>query len=333
MAQGKRLSGSDKAAIFLMSLGEDVAADVMKGLDSNTVRELGKQIAKQSTIPKDDQAAVLAEFSEKAGGAVNIEGKEYIQKVLIKTLGQKKAMQVMLSLASEEEEVLKALDRLDTKSIANLIRGEHPQTIALILTHLDAFQSAEILNDLDEELRADVVYRMATLDDIPAGVMKDISIAIQSELDVLGSASGRKVKGVKLVADILNQSDHKPREIILKSFSQNHPELGEQIQQLMFVFDDLAALDDRGMQELLKAVDKEGLMLALRAASDAVKEKIFKNMSERAVQLLKEDMEAKGPVKLSEVEKAQFGILKTAHRLEDEGRIVIGGKGASDVMV
>ncbi|MFQ5779779.1 MAG: flagellar motor switch protein FliG [Nitrospiria bacterium] len=330
---GRKLSGFDKVAILLMKLGEDAASEVMKGLDSKHLRQIGARISSQSNIPMEDIEAVLKEFSEKARTSLNIEGKDYIQKVLVKALGQEKATQVMHGFSREEEEGLERLSRMDPKSIANIIRDEHPQTVALILTHLDANQSSEVLSHLPEDLRADIIVRMATLEDIPHGVMQEIDAAIQSELDMIGTASGRKVRGVKLVADILNQTDKSSEEAILASISQGQQELAEQIRQLMFVFDDLADLDDRGMQELLKEVNKEELGLALRAVKEAVKEKIFKNMSERAVQLLQEDMEAKGPVKLTDVEKTQLDILKTAKRLEEEGKIVIGGKGGGDVMV
>lgn len=331
----RKLGGFDKAAILLMKLGEDTASEVMKGLDPKDLRKVGAMISSLSDVSREEVNTVLNEFSQNANkaGGLTIEGKDYIQKVLVKALGEQKATHVMEGLSTEDEGGLDALKWMDSKSISNLIRGEHPQTISLILTQLDMNQSSEVLSHFTQELKADVIVRMATLEDIPPGVLQEIGAALQNDLNVTGTASGRKVKGVKLVADILNITDKTSEEAIMASLSEKQPELAEQIRQLMFVFDDLIQLDDRGFQELLKAVSKEDLAIALRAAKEELKEKIFKNMSERAVQLFKEDMEAKGPVKLSEVEKAQMTILKTAKKLEEEGKIVIGGKGGGDAMV
>ncbi|MFQ5579650.1 MAG: flagellar motor switch protein FliG [Nitrospiria bacterium] len=332
----EKLSGFDKAAILLMKLGEDAASEVMKGLDPKDLRKIGAMISGLSDVPKEDVDLVLREFSEDASktGGITIEGKDYIQKVLVKALGEEKATHVMDGLTTEEDGGLESLKWMDAKSIANLIRGEHPQTISIILTQLEMSQSSEVLSHFSQEQKANVIVRMATLEDIPPGALKEIGAALKNDMSVTGTASGRKVKGVKLVADILNITDKTSEEAIMTSITENQPELADEIRQLMFVFDDLIQLDNRGLQELLKGVSKEDLSIALRAAKEELKEKFFSNMSERAVQLFKEDMEAKGPVKLSDVEKAQMVILKIAKKLEEEGKIVIGGGGGGgDAMV
>ncbi len=320
-----------KAAILLATLGEDAASEVMKALDPKELQKLGGKITELSDIPQKDLNDVYQEFIETTDdlGGINVEGKSYIQKVLTKALGNEKADRVLDNLVDSDEGGLEALKWMDPKSIANLIKGEHPQTVALILTYLDTAQGSEILPHLPEWLRSDAMIRMATLEDIPPGVMQEIGAALQNELDHSGKTSGKskKIKGVKLVADILNQVDQASEQAIVSAITENHAELAEEIRGLMFVFDDLIELDNRSMQELMKEVNKDELALALRAAKEEIKTKFFSNMSDRASQLLKEDMEAKGPVKVSEVEKAQQMILKAAKRLADEGRVSFGEQG------
>lgn len=331
----RKLTGPDKTAILLMTLGEDMAAEVMRNLDPKDIRKIGGMIARLTDVPEEDVAVVLQEFSDQAakGMGLSVEGKEYIQSVLTKALGKDKATRVLETLSAAEEGGLESLKWMDPKAIATMIRGEHPQTIALILSNLDTDQSGQIVRQLPANIRSDVMLRMATMDEIPPGVLKEVSEVLQDEMKRVGSASGMKVGGAKVVADILNSLDHASEEAVLSSIAQNHPELADQIRQMMFVFEDLAKLDDRAMQQLLKEIPKEALGLALKAAKDEVKEKFFKNMSGRAVEILKEDMDAKGPVKLSEVEKSQQAILKIAQKLAEEGKIVLGGKGDADALV
>lgn len=331
----RKLDGYDKAAILLMTLGEDTAAEIMKSLDPGDIRRIGGAISRLSDVFPEDVETVIHEFSEQVnkGAALGVEGGEYIQKVLTKALGQEKASRVIESLTKTKEDGLDALKWMDPKAISGIVRTEHPQTTALILIHLEPDQCAQVLRYLPEGLRSDVMLRMATLEEIPPGVMKEVNEVLQTELSRIGTTTGKRVGGVKLVANILNLMDPSLEQSILTSISQGQPELAEQIRQLMFVFEDLIRLDDRSMQALLKEVSKEQLALALRAAKEDLKEKIFKNMSERAAQILKEDMEVRGPVRLSEVEKAQQEIMKIAQKLAAEGQIVIGGKGETDTFI
>lgn len=327
----QRQNGYYKAAILLATLGEDTASEIMKTLDPKDLKKLGAEITELSDIPESDLQEVYQEFNKTATepSGMNVEGKHYIQKVLTKALGDEEAGQVIEDMADVDEGGMKTLKLMDPKSLANLIKGEHPQTVALILTSLDTAQASQILPNLPDWLRSDVMIRMATLEDIPPGVMKEIGAALQSELYQEGDSSlaGKKIKGVKLVANILNQVDQASEQAIMEAISENNSELAENIRSLMFVFDDLAGLDNRSIQELMKEVSKEDLTLALRAAKEEIKEKFFSNMSERAAQLLKEDMEARGPVKVSAVEKAQQIIIKSAKRLAEAGTISLGGKG------
>jgi len=332
----KKADGYYKAAILLATLGEDAASEVMKTLEPKELKKLGSQITQLSDIPKEDLETVFKEFHDHASqaGGMSVEGKAYIQRVLSKALGAEQAERVIENLVESDEGGLDALKWMEPRAIAALINREHPQTVALILTYLDTAQGSEILPFLPDHLKRDVMIRMATLEDIPPGVMSEIGAALQNELSQSNSAgSSKKVSGLKLVAEILNQTDQTSEQAIMAGIAENHPDLADNIRKLMFVFDDLIGLDTRGMQELMKEINKDELTLALRAAKDELKEKIFSSMSERAAVLLKEDMEAKGPVKITEVEKAQQGILKVAKKLADAGRISIGGKGGGESLV
>lgn len=330
----RKLAGWDKAAILLMILGEDVASQVMKNMDPKDVRQIGAMISKMSEVSHEEVVSVLDEYSSDLdeGMGLNLEGKDFIRATLTKALGQEKASQVMESLEQADDEGLDTLKWMDPKTISSMIRAEHPQTIALILAHLDSDQAGQVLASLPETMRGDVVHRMATMEEIPPGVMKEVCAVLQGEIKRVGTAAGRKVGGIKMVAGILNQMDSTSEQGILSSISQTNADLAEQIRQLMFVFDDLLKLDDRAIQEVLKEVSKEQLSVALKAAKEEIREKIFKNMSTRAAQLLKDDIEAKGPIKLSDVEKTQQEILKIVRRLVEEGKIMAGGKG-EDAMV
>jgi len=331
----RKLTGADKTAILLMTLGEDHASEIMKHLDPKEIRKISATIAKLSDISQEEIDSVLSEFAQHAVSASGpkLGGRDYLQRVLTRALGQEKAGKVLEGFPASEEAGLEELKWTEPKTLADLLLAEHPQTIALILTHLDPAQGSQILTQFPDELRVDVVLRMATLEEIPQGIMKEITEALQGELKLVSTPPGKKISGVKLVADLLNQIDQTTEQAILTSLSQSSPELAEKINQLMFTFDDLVQLDDRGIQEMLKEVNKESLAVALKAVKEEVKEKIFRNMSERAVALLTEDMEVRGPVKVSEVEKTQQAILKIVRRLINEGKIAIAGKGEGDVLV
>jgi flagellar motor switch protein FliG len=330
----RKLSGEEKAAVFLTLLGEDLAADVMKNMDAKDVQKIGRIISRQQDVSPEEVGAVLMEFNDKttSGMAMSVGGRDYIQKVLTKAIGSEKTTRVMENLSSAEEGWLDTIKWMDPRSIAQMLRSDHPQTIALILIHLDPDLNSQVLANLPDSLRSDVLHRMATLEEIPPGVMKELGDVINEEMARVGTAAGRKVGGIKLVADLLNQMGPSQEQVILGSIGKANPELAEQIRKLMFVFEDLLNLDDRNLQEVLKEVSKEQLTVALKAAKEEIKEKFFKNMSQRAVDLLKEDLEALGPVKLSEVEKNQQAILKIVQRLSQEGKIVLA-KGGGEVFV
>ena len=335
MAEEKQI-GHEKAAVLLLTLGEDVASEVMKNLDAKEVRLIGNYMSKTTKLEPSNVKSVVKEFCEiaKSPEGFIFGGEDYLRAVLTKAMGQEKAAKVIENLAiGIEEKGLEALRWIDPRGIANLIRGEHPQTIALILAHLDADHAGPVVGLLPVAIRADVMLRMATIESIPPGVIHEIEEVLNKQLQLGGSVVNKKVGGPEVVASILNFLDRSTESAILGSIEQNSPELAEKIRQMMFVFEDLINVDDRGIQEILKEVSKEDLVLALKGTGDELKGKIFKNMSERAAQAIKDDMEAKGPVRVSEIEKAQQALLKVAKRLEEEGKVVIGGKGGEEVVM
>ncbi|MCC6544156.1 MAG: flagellar motor switch protein FliG [Nitrospirae bacterium] len=328
-------NGYEKAAILLLSLGEDVASEVMKNLDAKEIRVIGTYLSKANKIEPEKVKTVVKEFHEIATSAESFifGGEDYVRSVLTKAMGSEKAGKVMENLEiSSEDKGLDSLKWIDPRGIANLIRCEHPQTIALILAHLDADHASHVVALLPAAIRSDVMLRIATIEGVSPGVIREIEDVLNKELQMGGSIVEKKIGGPDVVAQILNSLDRSNESEIMSSIEQSHPDMAEKIRKMMFVFEDLMNVDDRGMQEIMKEVGKEDLMMSLKGAGDDLKAKFFKNMSERAAQGLKEDMEAKGPVRISEIEKSQQVILKVAKRLEEEGKIVIGGKGSEEMV-
>jgi len=223
-------------------------------------------------------------------------------------------------------------DGMDNSIVVNLIKGEHPQTIALILASLQSGRAAEILSDLPEQIQADVAMRIVRMDQVPKEVIQEVDQVLHKEVGGLGDSGSREVDGTTALANILNEIDKSSEEQILSLIEEKDEQMAEEVRQLMFIFEDLLIVDDRGFREILKQVDKQELTVALRTASEELKEKFFSNMSERAVEMLREDMEIMGPVRISDVEEAQQKILRVARQLESEGKIILGG-GREDVLV
>ena len=330
----KKLSGEEKAAVLLLTLGENAAAEVMKHLEPKDIRRLGVPMTTMTDLTPDLRNDVLQEFRSLSSlGSEGVEGKDYMKKILTKALGQQKATQILSTLSSQEYTGLDSLKWLDSKAIERMVSAEHPQTAAVILAHLEADQASQVLLLLPEPVRVDIAYRLATMEEIQPDVLKELSEVLESELKVGAKSQGQQLGGVKFLADLMNGLDKTTEQALTASLTERNAVLADSVRQLMFVFDDLAGVDDRGLQELLKEIAKEDLILALRAVGETVKEAIFRNMSSRAAELLKDDMEAGGPVRLSDVEKAQRNILQVARKLEEEGRIILGGKGGQEMLV
>jgi flagellar motor switch protein FliG len=336
MSVGK-MTGPKKAAILLLALGEDGAADVMKNLEEAEIQQVGYYMSRFTDVSPEELDIVLEEFyrnSVMADEGVNISSSpDFVKNALTKALGADRAKELSDNLgAGEEEAGLEALRYAEPIMIANYIRTEHPQTIALILSYLkNAEQSSAVLRDLPESLQADILYRMAVIESIPPGVISEMNEVLTEEMKTAGSMA-TSVGGVEPVAEILNSVDKATETRILSSIEETNPELAEQIRELMFTFEDMALIDAKQMQLVMKDVDQADMVLALKTASDAVKELIFSSMSSRAAEMVREDLENLGPAKLSDVEAAQQKIIKVVKKLEEAGTITIAGAGGGDLV-
>ena len=336
MSVGK-MTGPKKAAILLLALGEDAAADVMKNLEEAEIQQVGYYMSRFTDVSPEELDIVLEEFyrnSVMADEGVNISSSpDFVKNALTKALGADRAKELSDNLrAGEEEAGLEALRYAEPIMISNYIRTEHPQTIALILSYLkNAEQSSAVLRDLPESLQADILYRMAVIESIPPGVISEMNEVLTEEMKSAGSMA-TSVGGVEPVAEILNSVDKATETRILSSIEETNPELAEQIRELMFTFEDMALIDAKQMQLVMKDVDQADMVLALKTASDAVKELIFSSMSSRAAEMVREDLENLGPAKLSDVEAAQQKIIKVVKKLEEAGTIIIAGAGGGDLV-
>ena len=336
MSVGK-MTGPKKAAILLLALGEDAAADVMKNLEEAEIQQVGYYMSRFTDVSSEELDIVLEEFyrnSVMADYGVNISSSpDFVKNALTKALGADRAKELSDNLrAGEEEAGLEALRYAEPIMIANYIRTEHPQTIALILSYLkNAEQSSAVLREMPESLQADILYRMAVIESIPPGVISEMNEVLTEEMKTAGSMA-TSVGGVEPVAEILNSVDKATETRILSSIEETNPELAEQIRELMFTFEDMALIDAKQMQLVMKDVDQADMVLALKTASDAVKELIFGSMSSRAAEMVREDLENLGPAKLSDVEAAQQKIIKVVKKLEEAGTITIAGAGGGDLV-
>jgi flagellar motor switch protein FliG len=324
----KILTGEQKAAILLRAMGEESAAQVLKQLDPKEIKKLGSFMSGTAQISRDEEDAVMSDFrAASATGEIQFQGKEFIKTALTKALGQEKAARIIESMTQKNYPGLEGLKWVDVKTLTQMLRIEHAQTVAVILAHLESDQAGQVLAALPEDMRGDVAIRLATLEEVQPDVLEELSDSLQEMLLAGKGMSSQSIGGAEVVADILTRMDKANEGGIMARISEKNQSLADTIRALMFVFDDLIKVDDRGLQELMKEISKEDLPVALRGANPEVKEKFFKNMSSRAAEMLKEDMEAKGPVKVSDVERAQQNILKVCRKLEEEGRIVIAGAG------
>ncbi len=328
--------GLEKSAMLLLSLGPDAAAEVLKNLGPREVQKLGHAMAGIKSVPREKVEALLDEFeAHVAKGAPLSADEEMIRAMLTKALGDDKAANLIgRILQGGDTAGIESLKWMDAATVADLIKNEHPQIIATILVHLEYDHAGEVLKLFSERLRNDVLLRIATLDGVQPVALRELNEALTRLL--AGSASSAKkaaMGGVRHAAEILNFVGQAAETAILDNVREYDPDLAQKILDEMFVFENLLDVDDRGIQLLLREIQSDSLIVALKGASPELREKIFKNMSQRAAEMLREDLESKGPVRLSEVEAEQKEILKIARRLADEGQIHLGGKGGDDVMI
>jgi flagellar motor switch protein FliG len=322
--------GVQRSAILLMSIGEEEAVEVFKYLGPKEVQKLGVAMAKLSNVTREQVADVLKKFRSEAEQQTNIgtASDQYLRTVLTRALGNDKAAGLIdRILQGNDNSGIESLKWMDSASVAELIKGEHPQIIATILVHLDPDQAGEVLSALSERVRNDVMLRIATLEGVQPAAMRDLNDVLTQILSGTDKLKKSARGGVDAAAEILNNVGATLEATISSHIREVDPELAQKIQDKMFVFENLMDLDDRGIQLLLREVQSETLVVALKGTSDALREKIFRNMSQRASEMLRDDLEAKGPVRLSEVEAEQREILRIVRRLAEEGQIVMGGKG------
>ena len=322
--------GIEKSAILLMSLGEEAAASVFKHLGPREVQKLGAAMAAIKNVTRESIDGVVGDLHKAASerSAVGMDASEYVRTVLIKALGDDKASGLIdRILQASDNSGIEGLKWMDSMSVAELIKNEHPQIIATILVHLDRDQASEILGQFPEAIRNDVILRIATLDGIQPAALKELNDVLSKLLSGGNSVKKTSMGGAKAAAEIMNFLSGSVEGEVIENIREYDGDLAQKILDEMFVFDNLLGIDDRGIQLILREVQSESLIVALKGASEELREKIFKNMSSRAAEMLREDLESKGPVRLSEVEGEQKEILKLVRRLADEGQIALGGKG------
>jgi flagellar motor switch protein FliG len=328
--------GLEKSAILLLSLGEDEAAEVLKSLGPKEVQKLGHAMAAIKSVPREKVETVLDDFHEYAGtgGPVAVD-ENLIKAMLTKALGDDRAANLISRIMHGGDTAgIEGLKWMDAPTVADLIRNEHPQIIATILVHLEFDHAGEIMKHFSERLKNDVLLRIATLDGVQPAALRELNDAMARLL--AGASTNLKksaMGGIRHAAEILNFVGQAAETAILDNVREYDPELAQKILDEMFVFENLLDIDDRGIQLLLREVQSDSLIIALKGASPEMREKVFKNMSQRAAEMLREDLEAKGPVRLSEVENEQKEILKIARRLADEGQIQLGGGGGDDQFI
>ena len=320
----------EKSAILMLALGEEEASEVFKYLGPKEVQKIGMMMAKVKNVPMETVDEITAEFLEKTGthSTLGLDSDNYIRSVLTKALGTDKAGFLLdRILTGGDTSGIESLKWMDAGTVSELIKNEHPQIIATILVHLERDHAAGILNKFADRLRTDVILRIATLDGIQPNALKELNEVLAKTLSGENKVKKSILGGTKAAAEILNFVGGATEQMVISTIKEYDPDLSQKIQDEMFVFDNLIDIDDRGIQTIMRDLQSDQLVLALKGASDDLKAKIFKNMSSRAAESLKEDLESKGPVRLSEVEAAQKEILKTVRTLADQGQIQLGGGG------
>ncbi len=322
--------GVQKGAILMLALGEDAAAQVMKYLGPREVQKLGAAMSNMRSVQSEQLEQVLEEFRAEAekNTSIGIDSDEYIRTVLTKALGDDKAASLLNRIVGQRDSSgIESLKWMDSQSVAELIRNEHPQIIATILVHLERFQAYEVLQNFSERLRNDVMLRIATLDGVQPSALRELNEVLTKLLTGNENLKKQQMGGVRAAAEILNYFSGESEVSVMENLRSFDPDMTQQIMDEMFVFENIMDIEDRGIQTLLREVQSESLIVALKGATVELREKFFKNMSQRAAEMMREDLDSKGPVRLSEVEQQQKAILQIVRRLSDEGQIQLGAKG------
>jgi len=323
-------AGIQKGAILMLALGEDEAAEVMKYLGPREVQKLGAAMSVMKSVQSEELETVLEDFRSQTeqNTSLGLDSDEYIRTVLTKALGDDKAASLLNRILGQRDASgIESLKWMDAQSVADLIRNEHPQIIATILVHLERYHACEILDEFTERLRNDVILRIATLDGIQPTALRELNDVLTKLLTGNESLKKKPIGGIRAAAEILNFFSGENEASVMENLKNYDGDMAQKIMDEMFVFDNILDIEDRGIQVMLREVQSESLIVALKGASQDLREKIFRNMSQRAAEMMREDLESKGPVRLSEVEAQQKEILQIVRRLADEGQIILGAKG------
>ncbi|WP_102798318.1 flagellar motor switch protein FliG [Bowmanella denitrificans] len=330
-----KLEGVEKAAILLLSLSEEDAAQILKHLEPKQVQKLGSAMATMEDMTQNKITAVHKHFIEEIQNysTIGFQSQEFVRKALTAALGEDKAANLIDQiLMGGGAKGLDSLKWMDSKQVASIIRNEHPQIQTIVLSYLDAEQSAEIIAQFPEKVRLDLMMRIANLEEVQPAALQELNEIMEKQFAGQAGAQAAKMGGLKSAADIMNYLDTNIEGQLMDAIREQDEEMSQQIQDLMFVFDNLADVDDRAIQTILREVQQDALLKAIKGADDEVKDKITKNMSKRAAEMLIDDLEAMGPVRISEVEAAQKEILSVARRLADAGEIMLGGGGGEEFL-
>lgn len=340
MAEQKPQAGfedpTDRAAVLLLSLGEEDAAEILKHLGPKEVQRIGSAMARLKNITRDQVEVVLNDFFEavQSQTSLGVGSDSYIRNMLVQALGEEKAGGLVdRILMGGNTSGLDTLKWMNSRAVSDLIRFEHPQIQAIVIAYLDSDQAAEVLGYLDERVRLDIILRISSIESVQPQALQELNDILEKQFSSSSNnTSSAALGGIKCTADIMNFLDTSAESQLIEALREVDEDLAQEIQDLMFVFDNLSEVDDRGIQALMREISSEVLILALKGADDGVKDKIFGNMSKRAADLLRDDLEAKGPVKVSDVEAAQKEILSIARRMADAGEIMLGSKGGEEMI-
>jgi flagellar motor switch protein FliG len=326
-----KLTGPERAAVLLINLGEDIAAKVLANLDDREIQNIGNYMSALGDVDMSVMDSINKEFYEmveSGTGGLGIAGMDFLKTALMQALDPAKATEILNNITTPGEEMgggLETVRLLDPKIISSFIVNEHPQTAAIILAHLDPPVASLTIRELPEEHRMEIIHRLATLERVAPSVIRELDEALQAEFRTSGAVSGNKLGGVEVAAEVMGSLDRTTETSILTSMDEVDPDLANEIRNLRFTFEDILKIDDNGIQMIMKEINQEDLLIGLKTATDELKEKLFTNMSERAALMMKEDLESLGPTKISEVEKAQQKVIAVCKKLEEDGKLVIGG--------
>jgi flagellar motor switch protein FliG len=330
-----KLEAVDKAAVLLLALGEENAAEVLKHMGPKEVQKIGVAMARMPAIEKGVVEGVIGEFINVIGAqsSLGAGSESYIKRMLVTALGEDKAGALIdRILTGGNTAGLDTLRWMDARAVADMIRFEHPQIQAIVLAYIDSDQAAQVLGFLEERVRLDIMMRISSLESVQPHALQELNDILEKQFTSQATSANRQLGGSKCAADIMNFLDTSIESTLMEAIKDVNEDLAQEIQDLMFVFDNLAEVDNKGIQTLLREVSSDVLILALKGADEAVRDKIFANMSKRASELLRDDLETRGPVKISEVEAAQKEILAIARRMAESGEIALGGKGGEEMI-